>query len=135
MNDCKDWLSVCGAECCKQFVLKLPKSHNAADFKRGSKVSVFKICTQDKIRYYKIHGCRYEHGILSFELEDFEVCGHELTVFKRCDYLNSELECEAHGTFKQPTVCHKPNKYEHENIEGVKITEKCKYATQPKKEG
>lgn len=127
MNICQEHLKICRAECCKQFILQLPKTQNMNHLVRGAHVCFFKICTRDKIKYYKLHGCKYEHGVISFDLTLFDIVGRELIVYNKCEGLTEDLQCKYHGTDKQPIICHTPNENEHEEGKDYRLTPNCKY--------
>ncbi len=126
-NYCKENLKICKAECCKQFTFHIPNSFDKSSITIGGVVNFFKILTKDKIKYYKLHGCRYCHGLLTVPINDFTIKDNSITIFNKCEGLTEDLECKYHGTTDQPIICHKPNKDDHENIDGVIITPNCIY--------
>ena len=124
INNCADQLSVCGAECCKQFIITTPKTHKCV---RGETIFWLRNCSKDLAWYYKLHGAQYKHGVVSLKLVDFEQTPKRLIIKNSCAALTDDLQCKYHGTSKQPKICHKPNKEEHDNIRNVEITINCKY--------
>jgi hypothetical protein len=121
MNNCQDNLINCNAECCRTFVL----INHAILIK--PKITFFKICTADMRRYYKYHGCSYNHGFISFTYEGHKQDGNKFIFTKKCQGLDWNNQCMYHGTEKQPIICKTPNSENHTDLPNVFITPNCKY--------
>lgn len=125
MNDCADHLSICQAECCKEFTLR--DYPFKKELVKGMIIRFYKACNKQGIRYYKLHGCNYAHGTISFALKEWAIRGKDLIIKNVCEGLTDDLQCKYHGTNKQPTMCQKPNAKEHDNLIDIDIVPKCKY--------
>jgi hypothetical protein len=71
-----------------------------------------------------LHGVKYEHGILSLILDDFEIRNNQLVILNRCQALTDDLTCRYHGTKHQPKVCSYPNPTCNKG-EGFIVTPNC----------
>ena len=115
----------CNAECCRSFDLVMP--NDLTKIQSGQTLSLYKPCTQDIAKYYKLHGARYAHGLLTVKLDKFKVTGQTITFYRDCDYLTKDLLCKHHGTSRQPNVCKSLdiNKPLSEQPKNVAVTENC----------
>lgn len=126
-TNCTEWLQICNAECCREYSLVLPATHDVSNMYKGSRLLFQKVLTKDKIRYFELHGANYVHGILNVKLDKFMIKGNVITIFYNCKGLTEDLKCKYHGTPQQPKVCHSPNITVNKNIPGVTVTENCLY--------
>jgi Fe-S-cluster containining protein len=117
-SDCMCWLDVCKGECCRVFVVKT----DIPSFKKGQHIVIKYNLSQDMIRYFKIHGCTYSNGILSFTLKKFKLENGELFVYKKCKHHGSDYKCKIYH--KRPEICRELN-YETRNREHIYLTENC----------
>jgi hypothetical protein len=127
-SSCIEWTRVCGAECCRLFVLTINNLDKNLLFV-GSKLQIKKALTQDKILYYKLHGAQYAHGILTITLNNYyyNPNNKELHILDQCEGLTEDLKCKYHNTIQQPKICSKPNINENKNLPDIILTPKCLY--------
>jgi hypothetical protein len=69
--------------------------------------------TQDRINYYKIHGCKVERK----NREEYFII-----VPARCEALSDDFRCKLHGTDKKPLAC---RRFDENHREGYYITDGC----------
>ena len=109
MSDCDNCLchlSVCEAECCKEFGIELVRQERCFP----GKVISFIERDEDMLNYYKLHGCEVHKNIVSVKLRKFKQQGKRIIVYSLCSALTKDNLCSLHGTGRQPKVCEYPNK-------------------------
>lgn len=122
---CLDWLPNCEAECCKMFQIIL---NNVSEVPAGlTQISIKKPLIKDKIRYYELHGCKYDRRtcLLTIPLGNHKVEGNVVTIFRDCEALTPDLLCSLHGEDRQPSWCHHPSMLNYKDLPGVIITDRC----------
>ena len=78
--NCLENLKICKAACCRGFAFDL------------------EIKFQDKLNYYKYHGCKIERIKRNI---------YRIFVPLKCQMLDENNLCKLHGTDKKPTICRK----------------------------
>lgn len=101
-KDCLGWHAICGAICCKMFVVNRPEGWKG--IKKGDIINQPTKVPPSMKWYYKLHGARLEHGTLRFKLDDFSVVGASLFVLNKCELLGDDLRCTGHPD-KYPSIC------------------------------
>lgn len=102
-TSCFDWHKVCGAECCKSYVL-ISDDFLKKRYRKGEVIRMPVTCSADMVWYYELHGARVINGVLTVKLIDFTQKGRRLTVHRTCNYLTNELKCAGYPT-DRPSIC------------------------------
>lgn len=123
-ESCLSWHKFCGAECCKEFSLYLPKG-NPREWVKGRLLKVgLEGLSSDYKRYLLLHGALLGDDCLAFKLKDFKKKGHHITIYSRCRALNSDLRCGIYPD--RPFVCRKVNDVDiRSGLDGVYLTNNC----------
>lgn len=100
---CLENLDRCGAGCCKSISFTIP--HDSPALAIGATIKVPLVLTSDMRKYYRLHGVQCTRDSVLVRLDEFFIKDQLLTVFRRCDWLTSDLRCKAHGTKNKPLVC------------------------------
>uniref|UniRef100_A0A6M3JJD6 Uncharacterized protein n=1 Tax=viral metagenome TaxID=1070528 RepID=A0A6M3JJD6_9ZZZZ len=131
-KNCLDWIPICNADCCRLFTLEINGISNEemqTKIFKGEILTLRKICTKDQALYYKIHGVKYKHGLITIDTNIFR----SITLNKKskkfefrrdCDWLIGTL-CKEHDTGRKPEICKiyaetKPNKNKN-----IHVISKC----------
>lgn len=101
-TDCPEWLKYCKAECCK-FVMIEMSPHEL--LKKGDDLDVKTLLTKDGIRYFKLRGVRYCHGIMKFPKQYCIASGPRILYIKRCELLSDDFLCKGHDDGRKPDFC------------------------------
>ena len=118
--NCVDHLSVCNAECCKQFKIAFNPRYAV---KKGLLVQLHSNDEEYKL-YMRLHGARIHSDDIVITLDDFERRGRYLLIHSRCKLLSEDNKCLAHnGEYRRPKMCDYPNK--DGVVEGIYLTPNC----------
>ena len=127
-DNCKDWLHICKAECCRMF--RIPE----LALKQGRLVNGwFKFryrLTKDQTKYFKLHGVAVEHGIISIPYEEHNkpipVKINDkvyLQFILRCRWLADDNLCKYNE--QKPEICRTFDETGQSKQKGVFITKNC----------
>lgn len=89
---CLDWIHHCKAECCRGFLIDLPKE----ELKRGMKINVRVNNPASYKRYYALHDAELVRNTLRFTLGDYEIKNNKLFVKNKCKLLRPDWTCGDH---------------------------------------
>jgi len=109
-DDCIGWLDVCGAMCCKQFVIINPNGWDIIkDVKEGKTLRLRSPLFKPEMKkYYQLHDATMEGDILTVKLNSFFIDGTKLHIYNKCKALTEDLKCSIHDV--KPDVCIKFNR-------------------------
>lgn len=121
-HNCLTWHKYCDAECCRQFVFKVPKH---TKIKRNQLLILNVICDNNDAFYYRLHGCIYNPGKLTIPVKKFKRYGEIVIFFNDCQWLTDTLKCKGHPDVK-PEAC---KSYDIENLDKTKcyLTPNCRF--------
>jgi hypothetical protein len=120
--NCSDNLKKCNAECCRTYYIS---SKKIGLLNNGDVIQIHKVLSSDMIRYYKLHGAKYSHGILTIRLGKFVVFNDSIMIKGDCEGLTPDLKCKYHGTPQQPKICYYPHVETGEITDGIVVTPNC----------
>ena len=105
VSDCTQWLDVCEASCCKSMSFVINNSQALFSIQKGQ---IYKLylppMEKSLVDYYRYHGVRvWGDSTLNVRLNNYEIIGDRLIVYKRCNRLSKNNLCLEHES--KPDVC------------------------------
>ena len=100
-STCLEWHKHCKAECCGVIFISVNPLELQA---KGKYVKIRKILLLDNLKYFKLRGIKYNHGILRIEKSLCKPYGDRVVYIRKCNLLDNNYLCEGHPNNK-PEIC------------------------------
>jgi len=106
-KDCTEWTQHCGASCCKELTLHLPKSDPRKWFRGGVIRLSLADFSDDQVVYLSLHNGIVTGDEIRFYIAEHNKRGHTITLFNKCAALKKDLSCGIYSG--RPKICRRVN--------------------------